>query len=369
MTAVGFLNRPNIPEIDGMLDFRGASWHTARWPENEVIEGKRIAVIGSGCSGYQTVPDLALEASSHVVMFQRTPQWVFPVPGYLSPFPPQVSWLDRNFPYHTNFMRLRTLVRVSSWKLMTDIDPDFEDPHAVSAFNKQMRDSSIAFLERKIDDPELLAKMTPAHPVWSARPVMVDPEYSIIDAVQRGNVTLVTDGIRRITETGIEATDGTVYEVDIIVYATGFHATNYLFPMRITGRNGKSLEEFWEKGGPRAYRFCMIPGFPNLWSLYGPNSNGGLGPSSYHELVTAYALQCLERLILDGNTFIDVKDDAYWRYNEIVDDRNSRKVWSDPRARNYYWTEHGRSAVQSPFNFDEIWGMLRRPDFGDLEIG
>ena len=107
ITAVGFLSRPNIPKIAGAEKFTGPSWHTARWPEGFDLKGKRVAVIGTGCTGYQMIPELALEAE-HVTVFQRTPQWLFPVPGYRSPFPPQVNWLDRNLPFHTNFMRART---------------------------------------------------------------------------------------------------------------------------------------------------------------------------------------------------------------------------------------------------------------------
>ncbi|HEY1778707.1 MAG TPA: FAD-dependent oxidoreductase [Solirubrobacteraceae bacterium] len=365
ITAVGFLSRPQVPAIEGQLEFQGESWHTARWPEDLDLNGKRVAVIGSGCSGYQLVPELARQAE-HVVMFQRTPQWVWGIKGYTSPFPPQVNWLDRNFPYYTNFMRLRTMARLAAWPLMTDIDPEFEDPHAVSAFNKGMRDAAIAFMEQKIADPELRATMTPAHPPWSARPVMADVDYSIYDAIQRDDVTLVTDGVRKINRTGIEGGDGTQYDVDIIVYATGFHATNYLFPMSITGRSGRTVHDFWQEGGSRGYTFSMIPGFPNFWMLYGPNTNGGLGPSSFSELTMRYVEQCIERLMQDGKTSIDVREDAYWRFNQVVDERNSLKAWSDPRARNYYWTEHGRSTTMSPFPFNEIFRLLRHPKFDEL---
>ena len=122
VTAVGFLNRPQIPEIEGMEEFRGDSWHTARWPQDVDVTNKRIAVVGTGCTGYQLIPELALEAQ-HVVAFQRRPQWVFGVPGYLSPFPPEVAWLDRNFPYYTNFMRLRTLGTGKAFWRLTEIDP------------------------------------------------------------------------------------------------------------------------------------------------------------------------------------------------------------------------------------------------------
>jgi 4-hydroxyacetophenone monooxygenase len=369
ISAVGFLNRPSIPEIEGMADFEGGSWHSSRWPENVDLTGKRVAVIGTGCTGYQMIPELALEVG-HVSVFQRTPQWVFAMPGYRSPYPPQVGWLDRNLPYHTNFMRFRS---VSGFGLAfagaAEIDPDFDDPYAVSPGNKRVRDGCIAFLEQKLGDPELVAKMTPPHPVLSERPVIVDPDYSVLDAIQRDNVSLVTDGIRRITKTGIETNDGTQHEVDVIVYATGFHATEYLVPMTITGRGGQTIDELWADSGARAYLGAMIPGFPNFWTIYGPNTNGGLLLPSFHEMGTVYALRCIERLILDEKKSIDVKEDAYWRYNEMIDERNARRAWSDPRAHHFYWTKKfGRSATQCPLTGIEMWNLLHQPKFEELEI-
>jgi 4-hydroxyacetophenone monooxygenase len=367
VTAVGFLNRPKLPDIDGMADFRGPSWHTSRWPGDADLAGRRVAVVGTGCTGYQLIPELA-RSTAHVVAFQRTPQWLFGVPGYLSPFPDEVGWLDRNLPYYTNYMRLRTQGTGKAFKQLTEIDPDFHDPHTVSPMNRITRETALEFLYRKVADPELRAIMTPQHPPWSARAVMVDSDYSVLDAIQRDDVTLVTSGIRRITETGIEDGEGTHHEVDVIVYATGFHASEYLFPMKVTGADGRTLEDLWKVGGARAHRFCMYPGFPNLWSVYGPNTNGGLGPGAFHELVTRYALECIERLLVDGARAVEPTREAYDRYNEDVDERNARRVWSDPRAKGYYWTEHGRSAVMCPFTGPEIFRLMRHPPFDELEI-
>jgi 4-hydroxyacetophenone monooxygenase len=368
ITAVGFLNRPNKADIPGAERFRGRSWHTARWPEDFDPAGKNIAVIGTGCTGYQMVPELALVAEQ-VTVFQRTPQWIFTAPGYRSPFAPQVNWLDRNLPFHTNFMRLRIASGFGGGLVgIAQIDPNFEDAHSVSPANKTFRDVCIAFLEQKLGDPELVAKMTPPHPVMSARPVLVDPEYSILDAIQRNNVSLVTEPIARITETGIETETGECIDADVIVYATGFHATEYLFPMSITGRGGRTVEALWADEGARGYRGAMIPGFPNLWTLYGPNTNGGLAIPAFQEMETLYALKCIERLLTDSKAAVAVRTEAYDRYNKIVDERNRTMAWSDPRAQNYYWTRFGRSATQNPFGQIEMWNLLRRPDFADLEF-
>jgi 4-hydroxyacetophenone monooxygenase len=367
ITAVGFLNRPNIPDIPGAKDFARPSWHTARWPDRFDMKGKRVAVIGTGCTGYQMIPELALEAG-HVTVFQRTPQWLFPVPGYRSPYPPQINWLDRNLPFHTNFVRAKACT-LDGLADVAAIDPEFDDPHATCALNKRARDASVGFLKAKLDDPALVDAMTPPHPVWSARAVVVDPEYCILDALQRDNVTLVTSGIERIDARGVVDADGSLHEADVIVYATGFHATEYLYPMTITGRGGQTLEDLWARDGARAYLGCMMPGFPNLWSVYGPNTNGALNVASFHEKVALYAMQCLESLVLGNGSTMEVRPDAYWRYNRVVDERNLTKAWSDPRAHNYYWTEHGRSAVMNPFYSAEMSGFLRKPDLADLEIG
>jgi 4-hydroxyacetophenone monooxygenase len=367
ITAVGFLSRPSIPDIPGASNFHGRSWHTARWPDDFDAKSKRCAVIGTGCSGYQLIPELALEAE-HVTIFQRTAQWLAGTPGYLSPFPPEVNWLDRNLPYYSNFLRSRTAVVTHSYTLLTEIDPDYDDPYACNPLNKEMRDAAIAFLESKLNDPELVSAMTPPHPVWSARPVNCDPEYNVLDALMCDNTTLVTAGIREINATGIEATDGTQHDVDVIVYATGFHATDYLFPMTITGRNGKSLHDVWSDGGARAYLGSMVPEFPNLWMVYGPNTNGSFGAATFHELVTRYALECIERLILSGKREIAVREEFYRSYNELIDERNARRVWSNPRASNYYWSRHGRSVTQNPLSPTEMYQLLRHPHFEELQI-
>ena len=132
-----------------------------------------------------------------------------------------------------------------AFRQAVEINPTFDDPDSCSAGNKAMRDACLAFLESKLSDPELVRRMTPPHPYLSARPLAVDSEYSVLDALKSDNVTLVTDGIRRITEAGIETITGEHHEVDVIVYATGFHATDYLFPMTIIGRDGVTIEKAW----------------------------------------------------------------------------------------------------------------------------
>lgn len=365
ISAVGLLSRPNIPALDGIEDFRGPWFHTARWPAGLDLTGKRVAVIGTGCTGYQLIPEVVKEAG-HVYVFQRTPNWVYEAPGYLAPYPDQVNWLDRNFPYLTNFARFQAafMSRPQNTLKNLQVDPDFHDEHAVSAVNKQVRDLRIAFLESKLGHrPDLLEKMTPKAPPMSARPVLVDRDYSILDVLLRDDVTLVTEAIQQVTTDGIELSDGTSHHVDVIVLATGFRANDFLWPMDVRGRNDLPLQELWAKDGARAYGGSMLPGFPNFFIVYGPNTNqlSGLQIVAMEEVATRFALENIGGLIEQGKETVEVTEDAYWRYNAVIDQAERFMTYVDPRAHNYYQNEFGRSATNGPLDTRLTWNWLRDP--------
>jgi len=365
IASVGFLSRPHMPSIEGMDAFEGRSFHTARWPADLELTGKRVAVIGTGATGYQMVPELA-KLAGHTLVFQRTPNWCFDTPSYLTPFPPQVNWLDRNFPFITNFIRFRLsfLAGPENAKQVLRIDPAFDDPHARSAHNRKIREQRLAFIRRKLASrPDLIEKMIPVAPPYSARPIIVDGDYCIYDALLRDDVTLVTEPIRRITPGGIEVEGDTEHEVDIIVYATGFKANDFLWPMEIVGRDGRSVEELWEKDGARAYLGAMLPGFPNFFMIYGPNTNSfsGLQIVDFEEMVTRFALECIALLITQKRKTIDVSLDAYWRFNAELDRDEALMIYKDRRADNYYTNTSGRSATNCPVDIRKIWTWLRDP--------
>jgi 4-hydroxyacetophenone monooxygenase len=364
ISCVGFLSRPNMPEIEGMESFEGRSCHTARWPDDLNAAGKRVAVIGSGATGYQLSPVMA-KTVDHLYLFQRTPSWCLDIPMYVSPLPAQAVWLDRNFPYYVNFARFRLawLFGPDNMEHLAHVDPNFKDPHAASAPNKENREARIAFLRKKLASrPELIEKMIPAAPPMSSRLLMIDGEDSIFDALVRDNVTLVTDSIERITPTGLIA-GGTEWPVDIIIYATGFKANDFLWPMQIRGRDGLRIEELWARDGARAYIGSMIPGFPNFFMAYGPNTNnwGGFQIIDLLEIEIRFALECIAGLIERGKSAVEVKSDAYWRYNDELDRHERRMIYMDPRVKNYYRNDYGRSAVNSPIDFRRMWNWLRDP--------
>ena len=203
--------------------------------------------------------------------------------------------------------------------------------------------------------------MIPKFPPMASRPIRVDSDYSVYDALMRDNVSLMTDGIERITPKGI-VTGGVEHELDIIAFATGFKANDYLWPMEVRGRGGVRIEDVWAKDGPRAYLGAMVTGFPNLFMCYGPNSNnfGGFTVVDLLELVAQFALRCIQGLIEGGKRSVDVSEDGYWRFADILDESEAKMIYMDPRAHNYY-QNHGRSAVNGPIDMRRMWRWLNDP--------
>lgn len=365
ISAVGFLSRPNTAEIEGHEDFEGTSFHTARWPEDLDLTGKRVGVIGSGCTGYQLVQAIA-GTPARTYAFQRTPSWVFGVEGYLSDFPPEVDWLNRNLPYFTNFTRFRLawLFGPESLRAAYEIEPGFEHEHARSPHNVKLREDVIAYYEQVLAErPELIEKMVPKAPPLSSRPVICDADANMLHAVLRDDVELVDTAIHRVTACGIELVGGEEIPLDVIVYATGYKASDFLWPMEATGREGVRLEDVWAEDGPRAYLGAMLPGFPNFFMLYGPNSNpyAGGAPVDYEEYVTRFALECVRGLVEGGKGTVEVSEDGHRRFGEEVDRWEALKIYADGQARTYFQGRFGRSPVNGPIDMRKIWAWLRSP--------
>jgi len=372
ITGVGFLSRPELPAIEGLEDYTGPMFHTARWRHDVDLEGKDVALVGSGASGYQLAPVLADKVGS-LTIFQRTPSWCFDVPGYLSRLPEPMTWMNEAMPYLRNFARFR-ISYGSAPHLVAQymrVDPEYRDEFAMSEVNHKIRDERLAFMRSKLGDrDDLMAKMTPKAPPNSARQVFVDPENCILDTVVRDHVEVVSEPIARFVVDGIETEDGAHRRFDAIVLATGFKANDFLWPMEIKGRGGITPDELWAKDGPRAYLGTMMPGFPNLFMLYGPNTNnfGGLQIVDFEEMVTRFALGCIAGLIEEGKRSVDVGEEAYWRYNAIVDEYEDGMIYKDPRVKSYYTNEFGRSAANCGVDIRRIWHWLldpaRRPEPG-----
>jgi len=315
----------------------------------------------------QLVPELERMGAT-VTVFQRRPSWIFEVMIYRAELPDGVKWLDRNMPYYRNFEKFRAIWMVGDHVTAAPYmrEPGWNDPDTLSEINRAARQVSLDYLQRKLGDrPDLLAACTPHSPVMASRPVL---DNGWLDAIKGANVELVIDPIGRIIPEGIVTESSRIFELDAIVYATGFEASKFLWPMEVTGRHG-TLHDLWADYGPRAYLGITLPGFPNLFCIYGPNTNSNQGtiPTMGSELQTRYAIECIDELFRTGTSSIDVTREAYDDYNRRLDEGLTRTIFSDPRLDTYYINEHGRSS-QTCWTTLEYWQMTRRPDFRDYTL-
>lgn len=367
--AVGFLDRPAIPDIPGLAEFAGKVSHTSNFDHRIDLAGKRVSVVGTGASGMQMVPDLR-PLVDHLTIFQRSPGWVVPIPGYREPFSEEVLWLHRNVPFYAHWTRL-TLVWAFGDHAIYDIwsvDPNWTEPNTLNAGNFQFREKLVAHLEDKVGHrPDLMEKLLPQYPPLSKR-YIVDNGW--FDAIQQDNVDLVTDDpIDHVTRSSVVTRSGQDVPTDILVFATGFRANQYFWPMEIRGKDGVTVDELWAKDGARAFWGINVAGLPNFFCIYGPNTNPkNTGPVPYGEFQVRYTLKCLEALILNGWRSIDVRPDVYKAHNKLVDERNASSIFLDKRQKSYYTNEFGRSAVASPWATIEYWGKLRDPDFSEYLV-
>jgi 4-hydroxyacetophenone monooxygenase len=368
ISAVGFLSRPKFPAIEGMDTFTGPAFHTAWWDQDLDVKGQHFGVIGTGCSGMQLVPELE-RMGARVTVFQRRPSWVFEVPIYRAELPEGVRWLDRNLPLFRNFEKFRAIWAVGDHVNATPFfkDPEWSEPDSLSAINSRARQVSLTYLRQKLADrPDLLEVSIPNSPAMASRPVI---DNGWLDAITGPNVELISEPIARIVPEGMVTASGRTVEVDVIVYATGFETSKFLWPMDVTSRN-QTVNELWAKDGARAYLGITLPEFPNLFCIYGPNTNSNQGtlPTMGSELQTRYAIQCIDELFRTGASSIELTRDAYDDYNRRLDEGLARTIFSDPRLNTYYINEFGRSSSQTCWSTLEYWRMTRRPDFSDYRL-
>lgn len=368
ISAVGLLNRLKMPDIDGIDSFEGQTMHTSRWNWSVDLSQKRVAVIGTGSSGMQLTPDLA-PLVGHLTVFQRSAGWVVTLPGYRDPLSEQSRWLWEAVPYYANWVRLFMAYGFSEYINVPggEIDPDWSgDPLSINDANDQLRQQLLENMRAKIGHrPDLLAKCTPDYPPMAKRIVM---DNGWFDALLRDNVNLQTEPIARITPKGILLKNGEEIAFDVIVFASGFRASEFLYPMQIVGREGVTLNKFWSKDGARAYLGMMMPYFPNLWCLYGPNSNPRSGnPILQAENATRYIVNCLRALVEQNLYSVEVRQDVFNDYQDRLDRALSTTIWNDKRQSSYYRNdEHGRIDVMTPWGATQYWKMTKELDLNHL---
>ncbi len=368
ISAVGQLNRPRLPDIEGRDDFAGLAMHTAQWVDGTDLAGRRVAVIGTGASAFQLVPTIAPDAE-HVTVFQRSAPWMFPNPNYHAPVGPGVAWAVRHLPYYGRWYRFLLFWPACDGGLAAmRVDPDYPHPDvAISEINDAARQVFTQWMADQVgDDAELLAKVVPDYVCLGKRTLQDNGSW--LGALTRDDVDLVTEPIERIVADGVvtRAPDGTEHHhpVDVIVYATGFHANRFLWPMDVVGRHGRVLAEQWGDR-PTAHLGITAPNFPNLFCLYGPGTNLASGGSIiFHvECQVRYVMGALVSLIAGGHHALEVRQDVHDAYNVRLQAELDTMVWSHPSiANSWYRGPDGRIYGLSPWRLVDYWSWTRTPD-------
>ena len=340
VTACGQLSVPSIPPIPGLDEFEGPAFHTAEWRDDVELDGKRVAVIGTGCSTIQTAPAIQSKVAQ-LDIYQRSPGWTIPKMDF--EYSKRAKWLFRRFPI---LQRLDRALIFGFMELATA---------AVTSqrwLGRPFRAIGNHQITSVIDDPELRAKVTPEDEIGCKRMMLTDDWYRTLT---EPNVELVVDGIDAVTPHGVRTANGAERPADVLVLGTGFKSQGFVAPMEIAGRGGRTLTEAWA-GVPKAYLGATVPGFPNMFLLYGPNTNGGAG-SVIHTLECgmAHALAGIEKLEQTGAGTIELRPDAAAAFDRELRAALADTVWQTG-CTSWYVDEAGNN----PNNWPWLWSTYRR---------
>ncbi len=359
VNASGVLTVPNLPDIDGVDSFAGLTLHTARWDHNQDLTGKRVAVIGTGASAVQLIPEIA-PIATQVTVFQRTPIWCFPKFDVSMPRP--ARWA----------MRLPAVLGAQRLASQAFVEATFPIPaqyFTVFPLAKWMETAGRGYLRRQVHDPEVREQLTPRYAVGCKRPGF---HNSYLSTFNRDNVRLVTEPIDKITPGAVATTDGTSHDVDVLILATGFKVMDpdSVPTFTVTGSGGVSLARFWDEHRMQAYEGVSVPGFPNLFSVFGPYGYVG---SSYFALIetqTHHIVRCLNRARRDGATRVEITEGANDRYfAEMMRRRHRQVFWQDScrQANSYYFDKNGDVPLRPTTTVEAYW-RSRRFDLDDYRF-
>jgi 4-hydroxyacetophenone monooxygenase len=365
ISAVGQLNRPSFPDIPGRDRFAGPSFHSAEWRDDVDLAGRRVAVIGTGASAAQLIPPVA-EVAGELLVFQRTPPWLIPTPNYHDDLPDGVRWLLRHVPDFARWDRLWIFWRTNEGLLpCATVDPEWQsDGCSVSMMNEFVRQMLLEYLRTEFPDAKTYEAVQPHYPPLAKRFVRDNGIWA--RTLRRDDVELITTEIAEITEGGILTVDGVEHQVDVLIYGTGFQASRFLTPMQVAGRGGRDLHDQWD-GNARAYLGITVPNFPNLFLMYGPNTNIVVNGSIiyFSELEARYIVEGIGMLLAGGHRAMDVRKDVHDAYNEAIDAANAAMAWGASDVNSWYKSASGRVAQNWPYSLLEYWKRTLAPDPDD----
>jgi cation diffusion facilitator CzcD-associated flavoprotein CzcO len=346
VSAVGMFSVPNIPAWARTKVFEGLIVHSSDWPESIDIAGKRVAVVGTGSTACQLVPAIA-ETAASVLVFQREPGWIVPKPVVI------FGEAER---HRRIRQRWRDKLRRAA-VYYTYAQAALKGYRVGSRLNRRNTQLALSYLESAVHDPEVRRALTPGYPFGCKRVIKATGYY---EAFNRDNVTLVPTAVETMTKTGLVDASSREHEVDIVVLATGYRATDYLDTLPVTRSNGASLREKWA-GDPRAYLGVTVPGFPNLFLLYGPNTNGGGPITGQHERQIEFIIRAFNKAEKARRHVIDTDEKALDSFVKYVDRANGRLHTAvSSGCHNYYTASSGRNVTQWPSSHLRYAWMLWR---------
>ena len=355
--AVGQLNEPALPQIAGRDDFAGPAFHSARWDHDVDFKGKTVGVIGTGASACQFIPRLA-DMAAKVNIFCRTSTWLLPTEELHEPVAEATRWLMAAVPaYHRWYRGSKILMHAPGMLERITVDPAYgASETALSGANAQLRRDFEAWMRPQIGDrDDLEAVVIPSSPVGAKR--ILRDNGTWIRTLRRDDVAVVSGAIEAITPDGVRTADGTDHHCDVLVYGTGFRATRFLAPVHVVGRDGADLNAIWDDD-PRAYLGMAIPRFPNMFTMYGPNTNLVVHGGSmilFSELSTKLVLGVVQKLLVEDLATVEVRPDAFEEYNERVDATNATRAWGFSAVNSWYKNSKGRVTQNYPFSIFEYW--------------
>lgn len=333
ISAVGLLSVPRYPSWPGLDDFGGVSFHTSRWDPDTDLAGKRVAIVGTGSTAVQVVPAIA-PAVEHLEVFQREPGWVEPKG-------------ERAFTAaeRARFRRFPALRKLYRYKLFLDSMRRFKAYDTGGREQRRMRDLCLRYIEEAIDDPAVRTAVTPSYPWGCKRPIYASTFYP---ALNRPNVTLVPHAVTEVTEKGVIDDQGVEHPCDVLILSTGFQPTRFLSGFTVTGREGQEIQEYWGDR-PRAFLGVTVPGFPNFFIMYGPNTNGGFSIIAQLERQAEVAVRAITRVRRTGARLVDTREPALERYVTWLDRQLAKHASAmNAGCNNYYHSPSGANVTQWP---------------------
>jgi 4-hydroxyacetophenone monooxygenase len=363
ISGAGLFGVPRRLDVPGADRFEGQIIHTTEWHADAQIGGARVAVIGNGSTGVQLLSRIATVAGS-VEVFQRTPQWIVPRAHYGELIEPETRWLLDTMPYYANWYIYAMLAEGLGNQVLQEPDPEWQSLGGlINEPNDALRATMTAYIAEQLGDrTDLINAVTPSHAPMARRLIVDNNWYRTL---LEPHVRLVTSPVASLTPSGIRTEDGEEHEADVIVTATGFATTRFLAPAEYFGSDGIPLEEVWREDGPRAHLGMTVPGFPNLFILYGPSAQPRSGSTvSIIEQWASYSVQAIVLMLERGGTRIEVRQDVFDEYNAALDAAAEHLIWVDAGSleRNYYVNDKGRSQVNEPWPLTEYYRMIHHPD-------